>query len=308
VWGKTLKVRSKTGKRIYKRTTSDKWVVRDIPEQRIIPEGLWNSVQARIETVKQVYGEIGRKGGMQGRSVSSPFLFSGLLKCALCGANISIVSGKGRGRGDVVYGCPQNTYRGQTVCSNDVRIFCRALEEKLLDGLQEQVMRPEVIDYVLAKFEAELTNAVDSLSGELEQMRRRKQELEREIGNLANFVAQGDCSPGLRAALVDREREIGDITGKLFEVRPDSLQTKLQKIRALVESRMNDIPGMLNSDLARVRAEFAKHIEKITMEPSGEHYVASGTWHLVGRGSIDGARARIVCNSHRIPFHIDLAA
>ena len=289
VWGKTLKVRSKTGKRIYKRTTSDKWVVRDIPEQRIIPEDLWNSVQARIETVKQVYGEIGRKGGMQGRSVSSPYLFSGLLKCAVCGANISIVSGKWRGRGDVVYGCPQNTYRGQTVCSNDVRIFRRALEEKLLGGLQEQVIRPEVVDYVLAKFEAELTNAVDNLSGELEQMRRHKQELEREIGNLANFVAQGDCSPGLRAALVDREREIGDITGKLLEARPDSLQTKLRKIRALVESRMNDIRGMLNSDPARVRAEFAKHIEKITMEPSGEHYVASGTWHLVGRGSIDGA-------------------
>ena len=289
VWGKTLKVRSKTGKRIYKRTTPDKWVVRNIPEQRIISEDLWNSVQGRIETVKQLYGEIGRKGGMQGRSVSSPYLFSGLLKCAVCGANISIVSGKWRGRGDVVYGCPQNTYRGQTVCSNDVRIFRRALEEKLLDGLQEQVMRPEVIDYVLAKFETELTNAVDSLGGELEQMRRRKQELEREIGNLANFVAQGDCSPGLRAALVDREREIGDITGKLLEARPDSLQTKLRKIRALVESRMNDIRGMLNSDPARVRAEFAKHIEKITMEPSGEHYVASGTWHLVGRGSIDGA-------------------
>jgi site-specific DNA recombinase len=46
VWGKTLKVRSRTGKRIYKRTTSDKWVVRDIPEQRVISEDLWNSVQA----------------------------------------------------------------------------------------------------------------------------------------------------------------------------------------------------------------------------------------------------------------------
>jgi len=150
-------------------------------------------------------------------------------------------------------------------------------------------MQPEVIDYVLAKFEAELTNAVDSLSGELEQMRRRKQELEREIENLANFVAQGDCSPGLRAALVDREREIRDITGKILEARPDSLQTKLRNIRALVDSRMNHIRAMLNSEPARVRAEFAKHIEKITMTPSGEHYVASGNWHLVGRGSIDGA-------------------
>jgi hypothetical protein len=52
---------------------------------------------------------------------------------------------------------------------------------------------------------------------------------------------------------------------------------------------MNDIRAMLNSDPARVRAAFAKHIEKITMTPNGEHYVASGTWHLVGRGSIDGA-------------------
>src|ERR1700731_1180263 len=44
---------------------------------------------------------------------SSPHLFSGLLKCSQCGANISIVSGRWRGRRDVVYGCPQNTYRGE---------------------------------------------------------------------------------------------------------------------------------------------------------------------------------------------------
>jgi site-specific DNA recombinase len=54
IWGKTVKVRAKTGKRIYKRTTPDKWVVREIPEQRIVSEELWNAVQARIETVKQL--------------------------------------------------------------------------------------------------------------------------------------------------------------------------------------------------------------------------------------------------------------
>jgi len=69
-----------------------------------------------------------------------------LLKCSVCSANISIVSGKWRGRSDVVYGCPQNAYRGETVCTNSVRIFRHALEQKLLDGLQEQVIQPEVID------------------------------------------------------------------------------------------------------------------------------------------------------------------
>jgi hypothetical protein len=52
---------------------------------------------------------------------------------------------------------------------------------------------------------------------------------------------------------------------------------------------MKDIRVILNSDTAQVRAEFAKHIEKITMTPSGEHYVASGTWNLVGRGSINSS-------------------
>jgi site-specific DNA recombinase len=79
IWGKTIKVRSKSGKRIYKRTPPDKWVVREAPDQRIKSEELWASVQARIETVRRVYGEIGSKGGMQGRSASSPYVFSGLL-------------------------------------------------------------------------------------------------------------------------------------------------------------------------------------------------------------------------------------
>jgi len=112
IWGKTVKVRANSGKRIYKRTPPDKWVVRELAEQWIVSEDLWKSVQNRIERVKQIYGEIGRKGGMQGRSVSSPYLFSGLLKCSECGANISIVSGRWRGRSDVVYGCPQNRFRG----------------------------------------------------------------------------------------------------------------------------------------------------------------------------------------------------
>jgi hypothetical protein len=68
-----------------------------IPEQRVLSEELWNAVEARIETVKQIYGEIGRKGGMQGRSVSSPYVFSGLLKCSECGAisASSLVDGAG---------------------------------------------------------------------------------------------------------------------------------------------------------------------------------------------------------------------
>ncbi len=153
------------------------------------------------------------------------------MKCSECGANISIVSGRWRGRSDVVYGRPQNAFRGTCVCTNGVRVFRKALEERLLTALQEQVIRQEAVEYVLDNFETEFLKAVDNLGGELEQMRRRKEELEREIVNLTNFVAQGECSPGLRAALVDRERQISEITARLLDAHPDSLRAKLRNIR-----------------------------------------------------------------------------
>jgi site-specific DNA recombinase len=246
-------------------------------------------VQARVETVKQIYGEIGSKGGMRGRSASSPYVFSGLMKCSECGANITVVSGRWRGRSDVVYGCPQNTFRGETVCGNNVRVFRRELEERLLSGLQEQVMRPEAVDYVLDNFEDAVLKALDDLGGELEQMRKRKAELEREIANLTQAVAQGDFSLALRAALAAREREIGEITAKLLESRPDSLRVRLRDIRSFVVRYMQDIRAIVSSDTAQTRAVFARHIDKITLTPKGEHYLASGTWDFIGRGSIGGA-------------------
>ena len=159
----------------------------------------------------------------------------------------------------------------------------------MLTALQEKVIRQEAVEYVLDNFEAEFLKAVDNLGGELNQMRRRKEELDREVMNLTNFVAQGDCSPGLRAELVDRERQISEITGRLLEAHPDSLRAKLRDIRGFVTTRMQDLRTIMNSDIAHVRAELAKHIEKITLTPSGECYIASGTWNFVGRGSIGGA-------------------
>ena len=151
-------------------------------------------------------------------------------------------------------------------------------------------MRPEAVEYVLERFEAELVKGLENLGGELDQMSRRKEALESEVINLANAIAQGDFSPALRRALADRERQMGEITTKLLEARSDSLRSKLRKTRSFVVTRMQDLRTLLNSDVGHVRAELAKHTDQITLTPTGDAYVASGTWNFVGRGSIGGCR------------------
>ena len=88
-----------------------------------------------------------------------------------------------------MYDCPQNRFRGASVCTNSVRVFRRVLEGRQLDGLQEQIMRPEAVEYVLERFEAELVKALENLGGELEQTHRRKEALENEVTNLTNAIA-----------------------------------------------------------------------------------------------------------------------
>jgi hypothetical protein len=70
---------------------------------------------------------------------------------------------------------------------------------------------------------------------------------------------------------------------------------------------MKDLRALLGSDAAVVRAELARHIDSITMTPTVEHYVASGSWNLVGRGSIDGAGGP-VCTVRPYEFTLSLAA
>jgi site-specific DNA recombinase len=85
IWGKTYKVRShETGKRIYRRKPKSEWRRKEIPAQRIVSDELWNAVRARMTVVNELYSlELRRPGILRARAVSSPYVFSGLLKCSL---------------------------------------------------------------------------------------------------------------------------------------------------------------------------------------------------------------------------------
>jgi hypothetical protein len=107
--------------------------------------------------VKILYTDANRpKGLTNSRAMNSAYLFSGILKCATCDANLTILWGKGRNKTSQVYGCPSNWNRGETVCTNTARIRRDDLERVLLAGLQSKILREEVVDYVMEKFEGGL--------------------------------------------------------------------------------------------------------------------------------------------------------
>jgi site-specific DNA recombinase len=273
---------------------------------RIVPQPLWKKVHERLAWLKSTYAQT-RPGGLMSRSAGSRHLFSGLLVCSECGGNLTIISGHGK-LGHARYGCPRNFNRG--TCTNDLKERHDRLEARLLEGLQEAVLQPHVIDYTLDRFERELKKQLQSLSGQMDGLRRRKRKLEAELQRLTKAVAEGGHSTFLLEGIAERERELRSHTQTLVTGEPGSIQASLANLREFVHSRLADVKAVLYADLGRSRIELAKHVSKIIMRPvttAGErYYLASGEWRLLGEDlGISAGNLEMVagaCNALNLPL------
>ena len=212
------------------------------------------------------------------------YLFSGLLKCSACGGSIALVSGRGRHGADR-YGCSVHHQRGGSVCENSTLVRRDELEQSLLKGLADAVLRVEVIDYAVARMKEALRKGHEKLDAELERMRQRKQQLEAELARLVNAIAEGQSSKCIMEAISERERELQAITNKLLEPGPGSLQATLDELRDLAISRLAKIRELITHpdsiDLAR--AVVAEHFGTFTLEPT----VQGGEPVYLAHGKVD---------------------
>src|SRR5438128_11932356 len=80
---------------------------------------------------------------------------------------------------------------GDSVCRNRLLVRRDELEESLLRGLSESVLRTEVIDYAVARMEEALRKRFEELDAEHEKIRQRKQKIEAAIEHVNQAFAVG---------------------------------------------------------------------------------------------------------------------
>ena len=273
-----------TNRRVRRPRPETEWRVVEREDLRIISRELWTQVSDRLSRLRGMYTK-NRKRGLLPRSVTSSYLFSGLLKCGVCGGNLVIVTRNGPGGQYRKYGCSQHFYRG--ACSNKLLERQDWLEERLLKELQEEVLKPEAIEYVIQAFGSQLKDALEKMSNELAQMRERKNKIEGELRRLTATAAKTGPSSFLIEAINDREKQLRDIAERLLSTGPRSVESHLAEIRGFVTRRLADLRGLLGRDTTLARAELKKHVEEIRMVPQygtkRPHYLAEGNWSLLAK-------------------------
>ena len=211
LWNRTMSVKDPLSGRMKQvERPKEEWVIQDRPDIRIITDEEWNAAQARWREVEGVFPRQKRKRGFEGKRKSyvdshPTHLLSGALKCGACGGAIALVSGKGSG----YYGCA-NAMRQS--CQNKVLIARKRLEDKFLETLNVEVLKPELLEEVYARTAEKIK---EHFSGLLEELRLKRIELNRaetRVHNFVEFIASGRATPALADALAQAEQQVKELT------------------------------------------------------------------------------------------------
>ena len=140
MWNRLRYVKNpETRKRVSRINPPEDWIVAEVPELRIVDDGLRQAVKDRQGEITEQYATVieatqsARANRLNGAH-RPRHLLSGLLECGVCGGPYSM-------RGQDRYGCSSHIMTG--TCSNGRGIRRSVIEERVLSGLKDQLMAPE---------------------------------------------------------------------------------------------------------------------------------------------------------------------
>ena len=270
LWNRTKTVRNReTGKTEQRPRPESEWVRVEVPELRIVSDQLWESAREQNRRVREKHGPK-RLGGMNRTVASRQYLFSSLLECGLCNANMVIVGGQPP---NAQYGCPNHRYRG--VCENSVRISQRKLEQQLLAALSANLLDPRLEEERVQSFRDQLkatlaaeTRRTREAASQDSQLKEELAGLKKEQENLVDGIAKHGFSPALSARLAAVESRIAQIQ-RLRDagVEPKVPEFTTEEIREFVQRKSLEFANILAGDAATAREQLRKRITKLVLTP-----------------------------------------
>jgi hypothetical protein len=198
VWNKQRYVKDPTtGKRLARINPENEWIIRDVPELRIVEEELWHRVQDRLREIRgsaRVQNAREKKFWLNRRA---RHLLTGLTSCGECGAPLSAA-------GKDYLSC--SAARRLGTCTNRKGIRRIVLERLILDALRENLMHPDLVAEFIREFHAEVTRQRRDAELTLGLKRRELDEVKRKLNGVIEAIAEGFRAPGLQGKLDELEQ------------------------------------------------------------------------------------------------------
>jgi len=229
-----------TGKRRSRLNPASEWIVKDLPELRIVPDDLWCAVKERQKAAQRETRP--DKSSVSFWNLRRPkHLLSGLMKCGACGASYT-KHGANR------FGCAAARSKG--TCSNLLTVDGRELEGLVLDGLKRRLMEPDLFAEFAREFIAEVNGERTGLARDKTELQRELASACRDMDKLVNVIIAGADALALTSRLKELESRKAAIARELKD-QPDAKPALHPNLAAIYREKVADLERVLQEPTIR---------------------------------------------------------
>ncbi len=227
------------------------WIITPAPHLKIIDDTLWARAKERQAVIHNESAAV--RAALKLRPTISTgrgpkYLFSSLLICGQCGHKFIIVDPRH-------YGCGGWQYRGQSVCSNTIKVSRAIVESVLLAAIQRDLFTDEgfmFFDQEVARLLAERRSAQIP---DRERLYAKLAEVEREIASIMKAIKAGVLTVSTKAELEKAEAERGRLLSQLQACtsKVDDVTTMLPDLKERFKTLVGNLAATPHHHVAMAR-------------------------------------------------------
>ncbi|QAX31638.1 recombinase family protein [Leisingera sp. NJS204] len=286
VWNRlTYDTNPDSGKRLSRLNPPEDWITEDVPGLRILDDQLWQAVKTRQGEVRQAMNPAGvlTERPKLERARRPTYLLSGLLRCACCGASYTLIN-KTR------YGCAGARNKGAAVCTNRATIGRAEVEERVLSGLKQRLLAPDLLAQFAEEYRKAFNDAAAGACQDRQKAEHSLQKVESRIANILTAIEDGMYTASMKDKMSELEREKARLEAVIAD-NPEPPALRLHpSLSARYRELIEDLAGSLNAPEVRreATASLRALISEVRMVPDAD---APGGHQLELVGELAGLMA-----------------
>jgi site-specific DNA recombinase len=255
-----------TGKRRSRANPRETIIAVEARDLGVVSRELWEAVKARQAGLDEK--AMAKKRATQPTDAPLPFwskrrpryLFSGLMRCGVCGGGFSKIS-------EAHFGCSTARNKGDSVCGNRLTIRRDALEATVMDGLRSRLMDPDLFKVFAQEFTAEWNRLQSGAGANLTRLRSDKERVCRQIDRLVDALADGEPPTRLKERLKELERRRLELESELATAQAPAPRLH-PNIAEVYRRKVEELHDALKSEEAGPARELVRGlVEAIVLQP-----------------------------------------
>jgi len=270
-WNRQRKLKNpSSGRFTYRPNPQSEWIRSEAPELRIVPQELWDAAKARQDELTGLYKKqtdgcraavrriMAANGGLNATHRPRTLL-SGLVFCNCCGGTYV-------GRGQDRFACSNHVLGNG--CDNTRTVDRKALEARVLTGLRDRLMTPQIAAEAMRAYVQETNRLNREHRTSADTTRRELADTEKAIKEIVHVIEQGQYQRALSARLTELEARQDELNQRLSEA-PAHLPDIHPNIADLYRRRIERLTAALThpDDAVEAADAIREVIDRIVITP-----------------------------------------